>query len=296
MVSPDGGGDRIRIEDLEVPCIVGVLDWERAVPQRVRLCLELGAEVRTPARTDQLEQALDYRRVTKAVTALVRASRFRLLESLAEAVATRCLDEGARWVRVRASKPGALRGARDVAVEILRGAHPAAGSHRVYLGVGSNIDPETSICCTIAWLHRRFTIRRCSPIYEGPAVGPPGQPDFLNLVVEADTALDPFGVQAECRAIEAQLGRVRGEDRYAPRTCDLDLLLHDDLIQDEAGIRLPHPELLQAAHHYVPFCDLAGDLVHPERGRPVRELVATDIGDHPLRRRDDLVVPRGPQA
>jgi dihydroneopterin aldolase len=114
-------GDRIDIVGLSVPTVIGIFDWERRVRQRVLLDLTLWTDVRRAARTDRIEDALDYKRVSKRLQEFVAKARFRLLERMAEEVARILLEEfGARRARVRVEKPGALRGARTVAVTVTR--------------------------------------------------------------------------------------------------------------------------------------------------------------------------------
>lgn len=113
--------DRIRIRGLELTCILGVNEVERRERQNVRLDLTLYTDTRAAARADELAAAIDYRRMKLAVKALVENSAFRLLERLAEEVATLCLDDPrVAGVRVCVGKPGALRWARTVEVEIVR--------------------------------------------------------------------------------------------------------------------------------------------------------------------------------
>ena len=117
----EGGADRIDIVGLSVRAVIGIFDWERRRRQRVVLDLSLATDVRRAARSDRIEDALDYKRVSKRVQEFVRKSRFFLLETLAEEVARLLLAEfPARAVTVRAEKPGALRGAVTVAVTITR--------------------------------------------------------------------------------------------------------------------------------------------------------------------------------
>jgi dihydroneopterin aldolase len=125
-------GDRIDIVGLAVPTIIGIFDWERKVRQKVLLDLTLWTDVRRAARTDRIEDALDYKEVSKRLQTFVGSSRFFLLERLAEEVAAILLGEfGARQVRVRVEKPGALRGAKTVAVTITRShAEPDPGWRR----------------------------------------------------------------------------------------------------------------------------------------------------------------------
>jgi dihydroneopterin aldolase len=117
----DGTPDRIDIVGLAVPTVIGIFDWERKVRQRVVLDLTLYADTRRAARTDRIEDALDYKRVSKRVQEFVKRSRCGLLERLAAEVAAILLAETkATRVVVRVEKPGALRGARTVAVTISR--------------------------------------------------------------------------------------------------------------------------------------------------------------------------------
>lgn len=114
--------DRIYIRDLEARCIIGDNDWEREKKQDVTIHLDLSTDIGPAARTDDLSQALDYRALKKEVLAYVEASEHRLIETLAERVATICLKhEGAEQARVRIEKPGALRFSRTVGVDITRG-------------------------------------------------------------------------------------------------------------------------------------------------------------------------------
>lgn len=114
--------DRVFIEGLRVDCVIGLYDWERKVRQTVRLDLEMGFENRRAAATDELADTLDYKAIGKRLQAFIEASDFNLVESLAEACAAIVLDEfGAQWLKLRLAKPGALRGAESVGIEIERG-------------------------------------------------------------------------------------------------------------------------------------------------------------------------------
>jgi len=113
--------DRIVISDLEVRCIVGTGDDERRQEQPLRIDLEIGADLVAAARGDDLTKTIDYAALADAVRRTAIEGRFRLLEALAEALAALCLERfGARDVRVRVKKPGAIREARYAAVEIVR--------------------------------------------------------------------------------------------------------------------------------------------------------------------------------
>jgi D-erythro-7,8-dihydroneopterin triphosphate epimerase len=114
--------DRIVISDLACRCLLGVEDWERRERQEVLVSLSLALDAAPAANSDRIEDALDYAGLKKKVLAEVEASSFHLIEALADRIATICLeDEQVQKVEVRVEKPGALRFARTVAVEISRG-------------------------------------------------------------------------------------------------------------------------------------------------------------------------------
>lgn len=114
-------GDFIDIEGLSIRTIIGIFDEERVRKQEVVLFLRMYTDMTAAARSDQIEDAVDYKSITKRVIALVRDSEFFLLERMAEQVAQLVLEHSAvQQVRVRVEKPGALRYARTVAVTIER--------------------------------------------------------------------------------------------------------------------------------------------------------------------------------
>jgi FolB domain-containing protein len=114
--------DRIIITDLRARCIVGINADERREKQDVTFKISIYADLRKPGETDRFEDAVDYRSIKKRVLQFVENSSCFLLEALAEAVANLCLETpGVIKVQVRVDKPSALRFARSVAVEIVRG-------------------------------------------------------------------------------------------------------------------------------------------------------------------------------
>lgn len=120
--------DRIFIRELRARCVIGLSPEERREKQDVIVSLVLGADLRVAGRSDRFEDTVDYRAIKKRVLALVEGSQFRLLEALAEAIAQACLETpGVAEVQVTVDKPGALRFARSVAVEILRRSGQAGG-------------------------------------------------------------------------------------------------------------------------------------------------------------------------
>lgn len=114
--------DIVYIRDLRIDTIIGIFDWEREVRQTVSLDLEMATDIRRAAATDDIAHTLNYKAVAKHLIAHVEKSHCLLVERLAEEIASIVLTEfPVRWVRLRLSKPGALRGAQDVGLVIERG-------------------------------------------------------------------------------------------------------------------------------------------------------------------------------
>jgi dihydroneopterin aldolase len=114
--------DLVLIEGLEVRTVIGIYDWEREIRQTVRLDLEMAWDISKAGKTDNIEDTLDYKSVSKRLIDFVESSEFGLIESLAEHCAKIILDEfKVAWLRLKMSKPGAVRGSENVAVLIERG-------------------------------------------------------------------------------------------------------------------------------------------------------------------------------
>jgi len=113
--------DTIFLHELKVETIIGIWDWERKIRQTVSIDLEMGADIRRAAKTDSIDDTLNYKAVAKRVQQFVADSEFQLVETMAEKIAETVLQEfEIPWIQVRVSKPGAIRGAKDVGVLIHR--------------------------------------------------------------------------------------------------------------------------------------------------------------------------------
>ena len=166
---------------------------------------------------------------------------------------------------------------------------------RVYVSLGSNQNREDGIRQAVLALRREFGEIELSPVYDSTAVGFDGS-DFLNLVVSLESELDVEVVVTAFRDIETRLGRDRSQPRFASRPIDLDLLLYDELILKQPGIRIPRPEILEQAFVMKPLQDIAPQRCHPETGEPFAGLwrrmapSAPRLDVFPL----DLVTPEAP--
>jgi D-erythro-7,8-dihydroneopterin triphosphate epimerase len=113
--------DTIRIIDLALRYVIGLTPEERREKQDVIINLSLFTDLRKPGQSDRLADSVDYKAIKKCVIALVESSSFQLIERLAERIAEVCLeDPRVRRATVSVQKPGALRFARSVAVEVTR--------------------------------------------------------------------------------------------------------------------------------------------------------------------------------
>ena len=151
---------------------------------------------------------------------------------------------------------------------------------RVYIALGSNLnDPRAQVESGLKHLARlpQSTWRGASSLYRTPPMGPAPQPDYINAVAVLDTRLDAHALLDELLAIERAHGRVRGADRWGPRTLDLDILLFGKTILSDARLTLPHPGITERAFVLLPLAELAPDLIVPGKG-PLRDLVrACDV-------------------
>ena len=147
-------------------------------------------------------------------------------------------------------------------------------SVRAYIGLGSNLgDRERAIEEAVGLLraHPGMEIVATSTLRETVPWGPVAQPRFLNGAVAVETTLEPRALLGVLLDVERRLGRVR-EERWGPRTIDLDLLLYADAVVEEPGLTVPHPHLHERAFVLEPLHELDPGLVVPGRGTVVELL------------------------
>jgi 2-amino-4-hydroxy-6-hydroxymethyldihydropteridine diphosphokinase len=140
------------------------------------------------------------------------------------------------------------------------------------IALGSNVHAEAYLPLAVKALTGLGRVRQVSTAYENPAFGPPGQPDYINAAVWLETDGSPDGLRDRLQEIERELGRVRSDDRYAPRTVDLDLCLWNGRVDDRPDHPLPDPDLLKRACLAVTVAELLPDLVHPVTGETMRAI------------------------
>ncbi len=143
---------------------------------------------------------------------------------------------------------------------------------KVFVGIGSNIEPRTHIPHALRLLDERFGPLQVSQIYRCPAVGFDGDA-FLNLVVGFTTGADPLMLVQALHCIEEHCGRPRAE-RMSSRRMDLDLLLYGDRIIDSDGLCLPRADILRYAFVLKPLAEMVPEQRHPVEQRSYAALWA----------------------
>jgi dihydroneopterin aldolase len=281
--------DKLYIQDLRIDTVIGVYDWEREIRQTVSFDLEMAADVRPAAASDHVNDVLNYKLVAKRLIQYVSESRYQLIETLAQRVAEIVLYEfDVQWLKLRLSKPGALRYSRNVGVEITReraNTQPRA----VFIGVGSNIDAARNIRSALDMLRLEFGELRQSTLYRNPAIGFPGE-DFLNLVAGFTSKLPLPAIAQRLDYIEALHGRPANQSKLASRTLDLDLLIYGDTVSRQPQLDLPRSDVLRYAFVLKPLSELAGDALHPVERKSYRQLWREFRGEQALEAVDSKII------
>ena len=146
-------------------------------------------------------------------------------------------------------------------------------THTVYIALGTNLGERlNNLLAAIEAMASEVSVLAESHIYETPPWGYEDQPAFLNMVVMAETGLEPEALLNFLKQLEVELGREQNF-RWGPRLIDLDILFYDNLILDTLPLVVPHPRLHERAFVLVPLADVAPDLIHPVFQRSVNDLL-----------------------
>jgi len=145
---------------------------------------------------------------------------------------------------------------------------------RLYLGLGSNLEPARHLRQALDGLTRFLGPLEVSPAYHSLPFGGLDQAPYANLVAAADCLQPPRELLQALLQLEAQMGRVRTGQRWASRSIDIDILLYGDWVIAEPGLTIPHYDLGQRDFFLQPLLDLVPDLCHPQSGVRLAALLA----------------------
>lgn len=152
----------------------------------------------------------------------------------------------------------------------------------VYVGIGSNIDPENNLHLGISELRAHYGELELSAVYCSKAVGFEGD-NFLNLVARFESDESPLAICERIELIHNLVGRAREGGKWESRPLDIDLLLYNDLVIDEQFVRVPRKDVLEYSFVLRPLAELAPELAHPVTGRTMLEhWQEFDASSHPL--------------
>ena len=135
-------------------------------------------------------------------------------------------------------------------------------NHKVFVGIGSNINKEQNIQSCIKLFKKEFQEINISPVYETQSMGFKGD-NFFNCVCSFDTTKDIYQLKSFLSEIEQEHGRNLSEEKFSSRTLDIDILYFDDLVLDKDKIQIPRKDILEFDFVLVPLNDLNPDFIHP---------------------------------
>lgn len=253
----------IFIEKLKVFAYHGVFSEEQKQGQDFFLSVKLYFDMDAAAREDALEKSIDYGEVCHFLTSLMTKKNFHLIEAAAEYLAENLLLKYSliQTVELSLYKPYAPVGLpfENISVNIKKSWHEA------YLGIGSNIgDRKNYLDFAVEKLKEDKNCKVCkvSDYIVTKPYGYTEQEDFLNGAVYLRTLYSPHELLDFLHKIEAEANRER-IIHWGPRTLDLDILLYDSLILEEADLIIPHPDMENREFVLKPLREIAPFKLHP---------------------------------
>lgn len=220
----------VSVEKLRLRAYIGFQDWEREKLQDVIISFSFKYDGAAASKDDNVEHAVNYKPLTKQIIKLIDRQHFDLVEAMTEAI-YECVanfHSEIHDIEVCLEKPHALRFADNVLIRI---SQKDRYNHAI-ISLGSNIDPETNFEKALERLTALGIITNRTEFIKTKPLKFENQADFLNGAVLMETSLPKHLLRLKLKQIEALLGRVRSENKNAPREIDLDVLTFNNHILD----------------------------------------------------------------
>ncbi len=227
----------IEVESLRLRAYIGFQDWEREKLQDVIISYSFKYDVCLASETDDVNDALDYKLLTKKIIAMVDRQHFNLIETLGEKIFNmiQAYCPSIQEAEVKVEKPHALRFADNVMVKI----SSSDRYNKVMVALGSNINREENFAKALEMIQKLGFIVRRTDFINTKALLYEDQADFLNGAILLMTNMSLLQLQMELKQIEAIIGRVRTTNKNAPRVIDLDIITYNGVVVDKDIHELP---------------------------------------------------------
>ncbi len=263
--------DTINLKGLEFIAYHGVLKSEKELGQKFSIDCTLALD--TSLCEDQLDQTVNYGEVALEIVKYCTATRFDLIETLANELARHLLVKYSmiQFVALTVHKPNAPIATpfQDVNVMVTRRRTVS------YLGIGSNLGDRESYLNMISEAIEQdpcVTQLSKSSYIETKPYGVTDQPDFLNGVIKISTVYTPFELLRFCKTIEHKAGRVKTR-HWGERTLDIDILFYGDTVLFTEDLKIPHPQLVLREFVLTPLAQIEPYFIHPVLRKSVQEML-----------------------